>query len=145
MYLNSKKNKFSLNIFSIAGIICFALALVFLCTNYIFKKESLQTTLENNTWEMKKTSPIEIVYTVTFSKEEVNLSAANLGSAFSGYQNYQYVINENILTIATYEGEEVYSIKENESGFEFTAKNELAKTNRGNLQLVKKNRWQLFP
>lgn len=144
MYSISKKSKSPLDIFSIAGIVCLVLAILFLCTNYIFKEESIQTTLKNNTWEIKKKFPIEMVYTVTFSDEEVRMSVTNLGAAFSGYQNYQYVLNDDVITMDTYDGEEIYSIAKTEDGFEFTARNGLAKTNRGNLQLVKKNRWLLF-
>lgn len=133
-----EKNKFSLNYFFLVGSIFLSMAIVFLSTNYFAREDSIEATLQNNRWEIKRGSYIKIVEMVTFSDEEINVRATNLDPAFSGVRTYQYSIDEDRITIDSYDGEEIYLIEENKDGFKFIAQNDLAKVNLGNVQLMKK-------
>ncbi|WP_321386882.1 hypothetical protein [uncultured Enterococcus sp.] len=133
-----EKSKFSLNYFFLVVSIFLSMAIVFLSTNYFSREDGIEATLQNNRWEIKRGSYIKIVEMVTFSDEEINVRATNLDPAFSGTRTYQYSIDEDRITIDSYDGEEIYLIEENEDGFKFIAQNDLAKANQGNVQLMKK-------
>lgn len=140
MNLDEKKNKHAKKMYLIAGIVCSVLILIVLST-ILFKKEDTQTMLKNGSWEMTVDSPVKIVYDVTFLDQEVRLKATNLGTDFSGYKEYRYTIQNDILTIDTDDENLLFRLNRNKVGYELIANEDVNKKTIGDRQLVAKRKF----